>query len=662
MGFLNTLYLWQWGLLALIPPAIVALYFLKLRREPLAVPSTYLWSRAIEDLHVNSLWQRLRQSLLLFLQLLVILGVILALLRPGWQGTELIGDRFVFLIDTSASMAATDVEPTRLDAAKKQALELVEQLKPGDVAMVISFSDSAKVEQPFSDNRRELRNRITAIEQTERISDLNEALRTASGLANPGQSSNRENAQDVQVAEAQPATLLILSDGGISNVPSFRLGNLTPDYRKIGTDEPANLAITSFSTSRNPDKPGKLFVYGRVENSGAKAATANVSLFLNDNLVDAIGVEIPGREGDLPGNAGISIPMEDLDEGLLRLEIDAQDQLPVDNRAYAVIQYSRRAKVLLVTPGNYNLRLALTTEEAEKITEVSVAEPAHLQTKEYKDQSVDGTYDLIIYDQCSPEQMPQANTLFIGKLPPGDAWQADPVQGPPFIIDVDQVHPLTQLVAMNNVRIVDCTPLKPPKGATTLIDANLGPLYAVAPRRGFEDAVLGFEIVGADGTKTEVNTDWTRRRSFPVFVLNAVKYLGGVGSAGTGASVKPGEPYTLRSATAVEQLKIRSPREQDFLVPREVQNTFVFNHTDVQGIYQVREGSGEKVSQEFAVNLFDSRESDLRPRDALEIGYETVQATTTRQATRIELWRWMLILALGVLMFEWYIYNKRVYL
>src|SRR5688572_20468507 len=112
--FLNTLTFWQWGLLALVPPAIIALYFLKLRRQPLAVPSTYLWSRAIEDLHVNSLWQRLRQSLLLFLQLLLIALLAFTLLRPGWKGTELVGERFVFLIDTSASMAADDVQPTRL--------------------------------------------------------------------------------------------------------------------------------------------------------------------------------------------------------------------------------------------------------------------------------------------------------------------------------------------------------------------------------------------------------------------------------------------------------------------------------------------------------------------------------------------------------------------
>ena len=53
-----------WILLGLVPPMILLLYFLKLRRMPLEVPSTYLWTKTIEDLHVNSIWQRLRNSLL----------------------------------------------------------------------------------------------------------------------------------------------------------------------------------------------------------------------------------------------------------------------------------------------------------------------------------------------------------------------------------------------------------------------------------------------------------------------------------------------------------------------------------------------------------------------------------------------------------------------
>jgi hypothetical protein len=95
---------WQWALLAAVPIGIVLLYFLKLRRQPVRVPSTYLWSRTVEDLHVNSLMQRLRRNLLLLLQLLFILLIALALLRPGWRGTSEGGRRLVMLLDASASM------------------------------------------------------------------------------------------------------------------------------------------------------------------------------------------------------------------------------------------------------------------------------------------------------------------------------------------------------------------------------------------------------------------------------------------------------------------------------------------------------------------------------------------------------------------------------
>src|SRR5205085_8735540 len=98
-----------WSALAAVPPLVVLLYFLKLKRQPLEVPSTYLWLKSIEDLHVNSIWQKLRQSLLLFLQLLLILLAILSLLRPSWSGEKKVGNRSIFIVDNSASMSATDI-------------------------------------------------------------------------------------------------------------------------------------------------------------------------------------------------------------------------------------------------------------------------------------------------------------------------------------------------------------------------------------------------------------------------------------------------------------------------------------------------------------------------------------------------------------------------
>src|SRR6202011_5218040 len=58
------------AILALTIPAIVALYFLKIRRPTRIVPALHLWPNEIRDRQANVPWQRLRPSWLLFLQLL----------------------------------------------------------------------------------------------------------------------------------------------------------------------------------------------------------------------------------------------------------------------------------------------------------------------------------------------------------------------------------------------------------------------------------------------------------------------------------------------------------------------------------------------------------------------------------------------------------------
>ena len=56
----------------LFVPAVLAMYLLKLRRDEAVVPSTLLWTRLVADVEANAPWQRLRRSLLLLLQLLLV--------------------------------------------------------------------------------------------------------------------------------------------------------------------------------------------------------------------------------------------------------------------------------------------------------------------------------------------------------------------------------------------------------------------------------------------------------------------------------------------------------------------------------------------------------------------------------------------------------------
>ncbi len=654
MSFINTLAWWQWSLLGLVPIGVVLLYFLKLKRRPLEVPSTYLWSRTLEDLHVNSIWQRLRRNLLLLLQLLMLAMIFLALTRPGWRDNALVGERFIFLLDTSASMQATDEGPSRLEAAKQQIESLIDGMKPGQTGMVLTSSNQSHVEQPYTDNRRLLKNRVRDVQASNRSSDLDEALRYAAGLANPGRSA--ASAQDVQVAEPMPATIYLFSDGGFATVPSFFLGNLEPKYYPIGQPEPDNVAILAFSAERNVENPLQTQAYGRVENLGAQPADVELSLLFNGRLMDATRVVIePGA------TQGVDFELHDIGEGVLELRLDRADDLAVDNVAYACVNMPRRARVLLVTPGNDSLQLCLTTQEAQRVVELRVAEPGFLASEEYQRQAQTGGYDLVIYDRCVPEAQPLANTLFIGRVPKLEGWSAGPLQGPPIIVDTERIHPLMQLVEMGDVRIVEGFAVTFPAGGTALIDADIGALMAIAPRDSFEDVVVGFEIVTVNEGRTEINTNWPIRRAYPVFFMNLVRYLGGGRTTLALPWVPPGKSVSLNTSTPVDRLFVTAPNREVLEILRESTGEFMFTRTELLGPYEVREQRDGAVTQRFAVNLFNRRESQIKPAEKIELEHESIPAEASLEQSRGEGWRWLLLLALLVLCVEWYVYNRRVY-
>lgn len=683
MNWISALGPLEWAFLLAVPPAILSLYFLKLKRQPVEVPSTYLWSRTIEDLHVNSIWQKLRHSLLLFLQILVVVLAILACLRPGFRGTELIGDRFIFLIDNSASMSAKDMGRTRLSVAQQRVNDLIDQMRSSDVAMVISFSDIQHVEQSFTHSRSQLRQRVNRIQPTQRRTDLNDALRAAAGLANPGRTSEVDT-NDYQVAEAMPATLYIYSDGGIASVPDFALGNLEPVYISIGEETPRNVGIVSFSTEQNAEKTTQMQAYARLENCGTEAVTVEVELTLDGEFLDAASVDVPARaaredkpaeseddDGEvrpsdegLPGAAGVQFALDHPGHAVLKLVIKEKDDFPLDNTAYSVVNNPRQANVLVVTPGNGSLELALSTSEAKRIASVKFEPPTTLTTKEHLADADAAIYDLIIYDQCVPGVMPAANTMIIGGIPPVEGWSQGELSNRPVIIDTDPAHPLTQLVQMGDVKYnYNGFSITGPPGSSALMDAEIGPFLVIGQRDGFEDVALGMDIVGkyADGN-VGPKTEWTIRRSFPVFMMNTLRYLGGARTSYSTENVQPGSPLKIRTSLPVEQIHVKSPTGNVTTVEREAQNTFVYSDTDAVGVYETKEGRGRDVSQRFAVNMFSSRESDLRPRKEIKLGYNLIDGISASEPSRKELWKWLLILALGVLIFEWYIYNRRVYL
>ncbi|HEY5313075.1 MAG TPA: VWA domain-containing protein [Pirellulales bacterium] len=638
---------WQWAVLAAVPPLVVALYFLKLRRRPLEVPSTFLWHRSLEDLHVNSLWQRLRRSLLLWLQLLLIAALMLALGRPSWTASQLAGGRSVFLVDNSASMAARDVTPTRLDEAKRVVAGLIDEMGPADVAMIVAFSDAAQVAQSFTGNRQQLHRSLAAIPQTQRATSLAEALRVAGGLANPGRSA--ANSHDFPTADALPAKLFIVSDGGFDNVKDFALGNLDPVFIPIGTRAADNQAIVSLGASA-PASVGGSQLYARIENFGPRERAREVSLYLDGELADAQQLALPAGQ-----SRGVAFQLETAGPAAAELRLDGTDELAADDRAWKVLEAPRRAGVLLVTPGNEPLAFALTAGRASELARVRQKKPADLHTAAYAQEAAGDELDLVIYDRCAPAAMPQANTLFIGRLPPDGRWGASAPVAAPQIVDVDAAHPLLHLVELSNVLLAEATPLKIPPGGSSLVDSGSGPLLAIAPRDAFEDCVLGFEIV-RDG---QAQTNWPLKVSFPVFALNVLEYFGG--RQRTPADLRPGHVAILSPESAAPSLTMKSPSGRRQVVLRGKDRLFRFAGTDELGVYEL--DTGPVADARFAVNLLDAAESRLavRSEQELKIGRVTVSGQADRPVGRREAWRWLVLAALAILLLEWYIYNRRVY-
>src|SRR6185295_4451311 len=97
------------------------------------------------DVEANAPWQRLRRSLLLLLQLLLVAILALLAARPFLERPAGLARDIVLVLDTSASMAATDVSPNRLEAARAAAIDALGDLPTGGRVSVIAVDRSARI-------------------------------------------------------------------------------------------------------------------------------------------------------------------------------------------------------------------------------------------------------------------------------------------------------------------------------------------------------------------------------------------------------------------------------------------------------------------------------------------------------------------------------------
>lgn len=688
---------WASLLILLVPLAIILLYFLKLKRKPLSVPSTFLWKKSIEDLHVNALFQWLRRNLLLLLQLLAVLVMIYSIMDLKLYGQKANSRHFVIVIDNSASMGATDVLPTRLEWAKREALKEIDAANDGDVGMVVKFNSSAEIVQSFTSNLNLLRQAVQSVQQTQRTTRIEEALSLIDSLANPSRSADDNSVKPADqtpgkertyvAAEGIATSVHLYSDGRFPDAPDFALGNLNLQFHlagKPGAENTDNVAIVNFNAVRDEQDPSKVQAFVRILNFRPNPVQARLQLEIQENgklrsiqekpvVADPRRinkVQEPGKEEtiirDMPGESAIVFEVGDVDDrSITTLHaklLGIKDNLAVDDEAWLVSGVVRKARVLLVGPNNEILNAFFGDKATREVAQVTRMTPAELTGDAYRNAARDGAYDLVIFDRCGPateEDMPRSNTFFIGYPPP--PWKLsslEKVTNPQLKGWVARHPALRYLVALHEIGIADAFVLNnlPPRTPKLMeIDGNRGILVALS-RQLFTDLVMTFPILD-DHSKW--NTNWPLLPSFPLFLRNVIYTYGNIEDGASEETLQPGQVKTLRPDVKVNEIEVTEPSGKDVVLESGSRAAFSYGQTDQLGLYKVSWKDAWRRS--FAVNLLDPSESAIEPRSAVQIGAVAVTAATeTKQA--FELWKWFVLCAVGLILVEWYVYNKRIFI
>lgn len=717
---------------AIAIPALLILYFLKLRRRDLEVSTTLLWKKAIQDLQANAPFQKLRRNLLLFLQLLALAAAIFALAQPEFKSKGTIGQKHVILIDRSASMSSTDGDPeaesglTRLAEAKRRAIELVDSLPEpglfrgeGETAMVIAFASGADVVQNFTGNKAVLRDAIESIRPAYEPSSLKQAMQLT--RAHAGTRKFEEQLQENVgfVPRAPTATIHLFSDGRI-----FDLGSLDTtsedviEYYPIGAAESANIGLVSMASSRAFNDPRKLKIGVGLMSTDLQRRDVQVQIAIDGVARDVIDVSIPaaiiepdqpeggslpqasppavptGPQGTAgaapeaaaeapggilrPGGAWFDFEIDRVEGGIVTAQLrqNQPDALPADDTAYLVAPPAQRLSVLLVTPGNYFIEPAL---EGLSLTRLLRVTPEQFQTMVDGGRILDASladFDVMILDRTLPEitgtdgarspGLPPGRVLTLGVVPPGVGLEDNGPGEASVLLTWEPDSPIMKYADPQNLQIAESRLVSiqddPPALIDVLAEADTGPAILELSSARTRAIVVPFD---------PLKSTWPFSPGYPMFIATSVTYLADDGAAGVGDVIAPGDTLSERLPLDASNVALVLPDRHRVALEPSPDGTVTYEPIEQTGIYTI-EWTGAAASSDavidgrvrryIASNLLNPDESTIAAEEALALPHDLI-AGNQPQNTLLQrkLWPWLLLAALAVVMFEWFIYNRKVY-
>jgi hypothetical protein len=495
--------------------AVVALYFVRLRRREVAVPFAALWLGLAGAGSALRRSRRLRHWLSLLLALVIAAALLVAAVDPRPAAVDPTGRSWVILIDRSASMSATDEPGSRLEAARARARALVRGLEPADRALIASFAAEPTAESGFGADATALERAIAAVAPTDEAGDLARALSFAAA-----------------VLRGRPRpTVALISDGGFSE-DARRAVPAGLDLRYVAVGRRGeNVGILSLGARRVPSDPGALEAGVVVQSFRSAPAVVPLEILSGGRVVDRLPLSLaPGERR--------AVALADLFAPGARIEarLAAPDDLASDDRAEASVPPLPRRRVLRVGDADLYLDGALLSLGQTVTVDRLAAAQADVAAERA------GDYDLVIFDGATPDELPRLGGRFL-YLDPHGAGSPVPVRGrirdpvlDPASVRAD--HPLMRHLDLADVNIAEASRLAPVSSDRVLAAAFGAPLIVAQEGPGFRVAVVAFD---------PRRSDLPMRPAFPLLIANALAWAS----------------RDRAPATATDPGSFREPRESD---------------------------------------------------------------------------------------------------
>jgi hypothetical protein len=617
---------------ALAGAVVVAFYILKLRRRPVAVPYSKIWERILRDKEATSLFSQLKRLLSLLVQLALLTLMLLALGDPRAAASLVEGRNVVVLVDSSASMKAVDVGPSRLDVAKDEVKKIVRGLSGSDRMLVAQMDAAATPLSTLTSEVSDLDVAISAVKATDGTADFPRALRFAAdtlrGLSSP--------------------EIIVVSDGALGPAAdafgNVHLGDIKLSYVPVGKSA-NNAAITGFSVRRYPLDKSRYEVMLEVTNTSDVPMDVELSLFGDGQLTDVTRLALKPKERlprFYPNLSGASRTLE----AKLQLAEGVTDDLPADDRAYALLPERRRARIQVVSPGNMYLEAALLLDEYLDVTVVRPeAYPAN------------GSFDVTIFDAVTPNVAQGSGSLLYlhptGTNVPFEVGKEVTDDDPNYRLGFDELdakHPILRYTALSDVNIARAHPIKADKDDKVIGKSLKGPLLVAGRRAGVKFVALGFDIR---------DSDFALRIAWPLFLLNTINDFVEE-DTGYISSFRTGSVWQIPAPSSAESATLEMPDGTKRTVPiKDGRAVFLGQQA---GFYKLVTGAaGVEETSSFAANLSDAQESSIAPVPELKVDERTAGAVSGFTiGVRREIWIYLLAAVLLVTAVEWLTYHRRL--